>query len=261
MLMVQELQMEYLMRIRVLSAAFLAALSLCLCPAGWAVDFFFQPDTANGNVGDTVTLAGRIGPTELLRGFTVYMAYDTNVIDLAAAPVPGTLIAGRPGLDFRYLDHVPVAPHRLEISATIFGSSFWAGPGEIFRARFVLRRCADQDIVAPSNPFFLSSTGVSLPVTYDPASVLICPRVPAAPLFLTIAAAPLPWVTLYWQPVATDTLGRSLLAPVEYRVFRQQVLPSLLPPVLVITLSDTTFSEPLNGGVLHHYYVQARTPD
>lgn len=236
------------------------ALILAVCPAGCAVDFFFEPDTATGNVGDTITLAGRIGPSDLLRAFTVYMAYDTNVLDLAAPPVPGALIAGRPGLDFRYLDHVPVAPHRLEIGATIFSTSYWAGPGEIFRARFVLRQCADQNIVAPNNPFFLSSTSVSLPVTYDPATVLICPRIPVAPSALTIAAWPPDSVTLYWNPVTLDTLGRLLLAPAEYRIFRQQIVPPL-PPVIVATVSDTTYAEPQTGPFIHHYYIQAHSPD
>ena len=93
-----------------------------------ATELYFQPDTSFGAIGDTVDISAWITSSETVRGFTIYMYYDTNQVDLAAAPIPGALIAGLSGLDFRYADHIVAAPNWLEVGATIFGSTFWAGP-------------------------------------------------------------------------------------------------------------------------------------
>jgi len=101
--------------------ALLALTFLCLLfPAScWAVDFFFLPDTARGDVGDTVIFSGYIGPSDSMRAFTVYLGYDTTRIRLAMPPTPGDLIAGREGLQFYYYDHTWVNPDRLDIGAAV----------------------------------------------------------------------------------------------------------------------------------------------
>ena len=108
-----------------------------------AIEFFFAPDSSFGQVGDTVMLSGRIGPSDTLRGFTIYIFNDTNIVDLAEAPAPGSLISGRQGLDFRFADHIVASPEWLEVGATVFSNDYWAGPGELFAIRFVFRQCGE----------------------------------------------------------------------------------------------------------------------
>jgi len=114
-----------------------------------AIELFFEPDTTVADSGQIVEFSCLIGPSDLLRGFTVYMAYDTNMIDLYEPPVPGALVANQQGLQFNYFDHAPFQPNRLEIGATIFSEDFWQGPGEIFRMRMILRTCGVESIDAP----------------------------------------------------------------------------------------------------------------
>jgi len=141
---------------------------------GLAIDFYFEPDTAFGEVSETVLLSGRIGPSDLMRGFTVYMAYDTNLVRLAEPVVPGSLIVGREGLSFGYFDH-DYLPDLLEVYGTIMSPSvdFWAGPGELFQLRFELRMCGDAEITAPYPPFFVDAQGGFPPVTFHPAMILV----------------------------------------------------------------------------------------
>lgn len=226
-----------------------------------AIDFFFAPDTISGGVGDTVELSGQIGTTDLMRGFTVYIAYDTNGIDLSAPPVPGTLIADRNGLNFNYFDHVPIHPDRLEIGGTVFGTDFWSGPGELFRVRFVLRMCTDAPLTSAGAPFFVDANGMYPPVTFHPAVVLICPRVPAAVGGLTIYPFGSTAVMLRWPAVTADYLNRPLFTSPHYVVLRQQVLPIELPVQNVASTSDTSFVDPLETGVEYLYYIVAESEE
>jgi hypothetical protein len=141
---------------------------------GLAIDFYFEPDTAFGEVSETVLLSGRIGPSELMRGFTVYMEYDTNLIHLAEPVLPGSLIVDREGLSFGYFDH-DYLPDLLEVYGTVMSPSvdFWAGPGELFQLRFELRMCGDAEITAPHPPFFVDAQGGFPPVTFHPAMIII----------------------------------------------------------------------------------------
>jgi hypothetical protein len=231
--------------------------SLLLPTPGRALDFFFQPDTTIGNVGQTVLLSGQIGASPLMRGFTVYMAYDTNTIDLYEPPEPGTLIAGHSGLDFNYFDHAPFAPNRLEIGGTIFGTDFWQGPGELFRVRFLLRRCADAPITAPFPPFFVDASEGFPPVIFYPAAVFVCERVPQSPQELTIHPDSPTSVILRWSPVTQDIFGRALFAPPSYRVTRQQILPFIMPVETVATVSSLFFVESLAAGDEYTYEIIA----
>ena len=226
--------------------------------AAFGIDFFFFPDTTFGNVGDTITLSGQIGPSVPLRGFTVYMTYDTNVVDLVPPPTAGVLIAGRQGLQFNYFDHVPIHPDRLEIGATVFSTDFWAGPGEIFQMRMVLRSCQDAAIASAGAPFFVDAQGTYPQVIYDPAVVMVCPRIPAAVNGLTTYPQ-LTSLVLRWPEVTTDYLGRPLLVQPTYAIFRQQIAPDLLPVVQVASTPDTVYTDLPDAGEAHLYYVITQT--
>jgi len=223
------------------------------------IDLFFSPDTSSGDVGQMVLLSGRIGPSDLLRGFTVYLAYDTSLIDLSEPPVPGSLIADRQGLQFNYFDHVPIHPDRLEIGGTIFGTDFWAGPGELFQVRFLLRSCADAPITSAGAPFFVDANGNYPSVTFNPAAVLICDRIPAPVSGLTICPLASSGVSLRWPTVSTDYLGRPLFASPEYLVFRQQMQPTELPPEFVAMTSDTFLIDPEDADGEWLYHIVTRT--
>ncbi len=230
---------------------------LMLSSPGVAVDFVFQPDTSEGDVGESVWLSGQIGASELMRSFTIYLQYDTNRIDLLEPPVAGTLIAGRQGLDFRYLDHVPSEPDWLEIGATVFSTDFWAGPGELFRVRFLLRSCADVVISAPFGVAFRTSGNVYVLGTYDPPAILICDRIPASITQLTIIPAPSS-VTLRWPSVHLDTLGRPLIQTPVYLIYREPILPPQ-PESLIATIPDTFFIDPFQTGDEYIYRVTVQT--
>ena len=228
--------------------------ALISAPASLAIDFFFAPDTSTGEIGQTVLLSGRIGPSDLMRGFTVYMAYDTNVIDLSEPPVPGALIADRQGLQFNYFDHVAIHPDRLEIGGTVFGSDFWAGPGELFQMRMLLRSCADAPITSAGAPFFVDANGNYPAVTFHPAVVLVCARIPAAVSALTIHPVSNS-VILRWPAVTTDYLGRPLFTSPSYAIYRQQILPNELPPENIGITNTTLYVDPLNTGASYSYYL------
>jgi hypothetical protein len=225
-----------------------------------AVDFYFSPDTAQGNVGDTVMFLGRIGPSDLMRGFTVYLGYDTNKMKLAAAPKPGSLVASRQGLSFFYYDHIPTFPDRLDIGAAVYSTDYWSGPGDLFSVRFVLRGCGDVMIADPYAPRFTAPDGTTMPWSFDSATVLICDRVPEAPEHVTIAAAA-SVVILRWDVVTTDIRGRSLLAPATYAVFRERLRPTYLPPVQIALLEGTSCADSTRSALACRYYVIARTSE
>ncbi|MBK6765054.1 MAG: hypothetical protein IPG71_01740 [bacterium] len=218
---------------------------------------FLTPDSLFSNGGDTVTVSCMIGPSELLRGYTVYLAYDTNHVDLIAPPTAGTLIAGRVGLQFNFFDHIPIQPNRLEVSATVFGTDFWAGPGELFQARFRVTGCNDWGIYPPFNPFLVSATGSLPPSTLTGATVLACERVPQAPDSLTIVWVP-NGVALRWKPVMLDTLGRGLLIPPLYEVWRSEVMPTDLPFAVIGSTPLPTFTDSTSSGDEHLYHVRAQ---
>ena len=243
--------------------ALLALTFLCLLfPAScWAVDFFFLPDTARGDVGDTVIFSGYIGPSDSMRAFTVYLGYDTTRIRLAMPPTPGDLIAGREGLQFYYYDHTWVNPDRLDIGAAVYSTDYWAGPGELFEVRFLLLRCGDEPVVAPYFPRFVAPDGSTMPWTFNPAAVLICDRVPESPSYLTIHSSPPQMVTLRWSPVTHDTLGRPLVLPVYYEVVRQQILPTEEPPATIATVSDTFFVDSTGSTSECLYRIFAQTDE
>jgi hypothetical protein len=221
-----------------------------------AIDFFFQPDTSSGNIGDTIRLSGRIGPSDTLRGFTIYLSNDTTVLDLASPPVAGSLIANRQGLDFRYLDHVASEPDWLEIGATVFSTDYWAGPGELFQVSFVLRQCGDISLSASVG--FRRPNATYIAGNYDPPEIFICRAVPQYPTCLTLSPAPPEGIVLRWCSVTLDTLGHELLAPPNYRVWRQQILPVVNPAAPVATVPDTFFTDPFDTGTDYIYYVTAQ---
>ena len=224
---------------------------------GRAIDFFFLPDTSFGNIGDTITLSAHIGPSDTLRGFTIYMEYDTNEIDLAYPPLPGTLLAGRPGLDFRYADHIPAAPEWLEVGATIFGNSFWAGPGELFTIRFALRACAD--VVPTADVGFRRPDASFILGDFNPPLIVICPRPPQAAGELVIYPYDPSSVILRWNTVTLDTFGNPLANPPLYDVVRQQVQPVVLPEATIATIPDTFYVDPFDTGTEYLYHIITQT--
>jgi hypothetical protein len=240
------------------------AMLVCLgsFQSGLAIDFFFEPDTAFGEAGDTILVSGRIGSSDSMRGFTVYIAYDTNLIDLAEPVVPGSLIAGRQGLNFGFFDH-DYLPDLLEVYGTIMNPSvdFWAGPGELFQLRFELRMCADAPMTAPYSPFFIDAEGGFPPVTFHPGLTAICGRVPLSTDSLTIEVVPPDSVLLRWPSVRQDTLGRPLFEPAEYAIFRQQMLPVPMPQVRIATVSDTFLADSIGTGTEYLYYVITQTDE
>jgi hypothetical protein len=223
----------------------------------YAIDLFFQPDTTFGNVGDTIQLSARIGASDTLRAFTVYLVYDTNQIDLATAPIPGSLIASRQGLDFRYSDHSGAAPYRLEIGATVFSTDYWAGPGEVFVARFVLRACVDPVISAEVG--FRRPNSTFIAGNYIPPLIYICGRVPQSISTLTITQSPIGMFALRWQAVRLDTLGRQLLSIPQYDIFREQVWPSTISPSFIISVTDTFYSDTIDANGEYLFHVVVRT--
>ncbi len=235
------------------SAALLVLLLILVSSSVYGVDFYFVQDSTYGGLGDTVTLSGRIGPSDTLRSFTIYLYNDTTLIDLVPPATAGSLIAGHSGLQFDYFDHPPNAPHRLEIGGTIFGTDFWAGPGELFQVRFVLRGCGD--VPLPADVGFRRPNGTFILGNYDAPVFLICDRVPASASELVIYRNNPVSMILHWGAVTQDTLGRLLLGPPEYLVYRQQIEPLLLPPVLIATVSDTFYVDPLDAADENVYHV------
>jgi hypothetical protein len=236
-----------------------AVLTAFACPGAYALDFFFVPDTSAGNIGETVLLSGQIGDSPLMRGFTVYMAYDTNVIDVSEPPVAGSLISGHSGLQFNYFDHAPFEPNLLEIGGTIFGTDFWQGPGELFQVRFALRQCAVEDVVAPYAPYFLAADGDHPTVTYHAATVIVCPGLPMSPSGLTVYPNSPSSVQLLWPAVALNFAGQPLPSAPVYRIYRQQILPSVLPVEIIATVADTVYIDDLTTGTDYIYQVTAQT--
>ena len=220
-----------------------------------AIDFFFEPDTAFGEIGQVVQFSGRISESELMRGYTVYMVYDTNRIDLYEPPLPGALIVNQQGMQFNYFDHAPFQPTLLEIGATVFGTDFWQGPGEIFTMRMILRTCGNELIAAPYPPFFVAANETYPPVTYHQALVRICNVIPEAANQLTIMLNDPLSMILRWSPVTQDTSGFPLPASPTYVIVRQQVLPTLLPPENAGTTLDTFFVDPQGPGTDYIYHI------
>ncbi len=242
------------MSLRILaSVIFTIALSSMLTSAG-ATELYFLPDTSSGAIGDTVDLSAWITSSDTVRGFTIYMVYDTNYVDLAAPPVPGALLAGRPGLDFRYSDHIIAAPDWLEVGATIFGTSFWAGPGELFRMRMILRDCGNITMTASFG--LRRPDGSFIAGDFNPPVFAICTAPPMAPDSLTIF-----WTgtsaVLRWKAVTLDTLGFVLPQPPLYRIFRNQEMPAVLPFVVIDSTFGTTAEDSLATGTEHLYYIEA----
>ena len=250
--------LEVLMLVR-LTCAILLIIGLAFCPSAFALDFFFSPDTSTGNTGQTVVLSGQIGSSQLMRGFTVYMAYDTNVIDISEPPVAGSLVANQQGLQFNYFDHAPFEPQVLEIGATVFGTDFWQGPGELFRVRFALRQCGIQDITAPYAPFFVAADETYPVVTYHNGTIMICQGMPRNPEHLTVNVSSPLAITLYWSPVTRSTFGQPLPTAPVYRIYRQQLLPSVLPAEIIATVPDTFYTDPQSSGLEYIYTVTAQT--
>ena len=235
------------------------SIALLLTSPAAAIDVFFVPDTVSGQVNQTVTLSVQISPTDLMRSFTIYMAYDTNRFDLYEPPTPGPVIAGHAGLQFNYFDHAPFLPNVLEVTATIFGSDFWQGPGEIFQVRFILRSCGDEPLVAPYPPFFIAADDSYPPGNFHPALVRICNVVPRPAQSLTISRFDPLSVILRWLPVTQDTSGLPLPSAPSYLVSRQQILPSVQPPVFIATVPDTFYTDPYDAGVEYLYQIITQT--
>jgi hypothetical protein len=231
------------------SASFLAC--LCLSQPAAAIEIFLAPDTVRGDAGESVVVSGQIGATSIMRGFTVYLAYDTTVLDVAEAPEAGTLVSGLSGLNFNYFDHPSFEPNVLEIGGTVFGTDLWSGPGELFRVRFALRRCMDMMITAPFVPFLVDSAGGLPAAHFTPTLVTVCGRVPAAPQGLTAYCVE-DTLRIRWQAVRQDTLGRMLFVEPVYAVLRERLSP--LPDVILLAVVADTFyaDSTLIGEYLYH---------
>jgi hypothetical protein len=240
------------MRTRFLLILLVFALS-ALFKRAEAVELFFLPDTSFGQIGDTVTLSALMTASDTVRSFAVYMVYDTNLVDLASAPVPGALVAGRAGLDFRYADHVPAAPDWLEVGATVFSTDYWAGPGELFQVRFVFRGCGDVSMTADVG--FRRPNGTFIPGTFNPPEFRICGHVPQNTSMLTIREFSVNSIILRWYSVTLDTLGQPLPPPVLYIVYRQQIEPTQGAVTLISTVPDTTYVDNFDTGTQYTYYV------
>ncbi|MBI5060519.1 hypothetical protein HZB60_12155 [candidate division KSB1 bacterium] len=246
------------MRIRILTR--LSLLLLMTVPA-LSLDFYLDPDTLQASAGQEVTLSARITASDLLRSFTVYLAYDTNVIDLIPPLLPGPLVAGHSGLQFDYFDHAPMHPTLLEVTATIIGSDLWQGPGELFQLTLATRTCGDAVMTAPFAPIFLDGGGNAVPVAFAGAIVGVCPRVPQPASNLTCYQNLGPTVILRWHEVLLDTLQRPLWSAPIYRVLGQQMLPVPEPEVVLTETADTVASNTIGmDGQSWNYRVIVLTP-
>jgi len=161
-------------------------------------------------------------------------------------------------MQFNYFDHAPFEPDLLEIGATVFGTDFWQGPGEIFHARFNLRQCGVEQLVAPYPPFFVAADDSYPIVTYHPATVKICFVVPSLPQALTIYPDSPLSVRLFWGAVTLDSNNQPLPTAPVYNIYRQQLNPLPGPDQVIATVSDTfyTDSDFLNGECLYHVTAQ-----
>jgi hypothetical protein len=232
-----------------------AVLIACCGSTAQAIELYFTPDSSFAAVGDTIQLSARITASDTLRGFSVYMVYDTNQIDLVGVPIPGPLIASRAGLDFRYADHIVSAPDWLEVGATVFSTDYWAGPGELFQMSMVMRGCGDLTMTAELG--FRRPSGEYIPGDFTSPVFLVCDRVPADPGHVVISPLPVGVVSLRWNQVRLDTLGRPILYPVIYDLHRQQILPSMGPDLVIVSTADTTYIDPLDGTESYNYTVTA----
>jgi hypothetical protein len=232
-------------------------IALTLPRSGLAIDLFLTPDSIQGLAGQVVTLSGEISATDLMRSFTVYFEYDTNRVDLFAPPMAGPVIAGHVGLQFNYFDHAPILPTLLEVTATVFGTDFWQGPGVLFQAQFLLRDCGDVPITAPYEPFLISAVSTYPPATFTPTAVLICDRVPQPPSQLVIYPAAPTAIRLNWDAVRFDTLNRPLLAIPVYQIERQAIQPVLGPLTVIAVTPDTFYTDSQDGTIQYNYDIRA----
>lgn len=215
---------------------------------------WLDPDSIFANNGDTVTVQCWIGPTPPMRGFAVYLAYDTNHVDLVGAPQQGSVIQGHSGLQFGYFDHTPIIPNRLEVGGTVFSTDFWEGPGPLFSAQFRVIGCGDFSIYPAYPPDLVDGTGASPDATMLGNVVLSCERVALPPDSLTIVWAG-SVARLRWRPVTLDTLGRLLISPPLYRIFRSEEAPLIVPFTVIDSTLSTSYDDASAAGETHLYYV------
>lgn len=237
-------------RIAGLLIAFLISLSIGMEPAH-STEMSFDPDTVNADLGDTITISAYITSSITVRSFTVYLTYDTNDVDLVNAPVPGALITSLPGLDFRYSDHIPAAPDWLEVGATIFGNTFWAGPGELFQLSLVVRECG---ALPMSGSFSLREPdGTFHPGDFSPPALFMCDAPPTEPDSLTIF-----WTgtaaDLRWRPVTLNTFGQTLAQPPMYYIYRAD---DVSPFVIIDSTMATVYTDLTVPADNQFYYVTA----
>jgi len=219
-----------------------------------ATEMYFTPDTTVASIGDTILFTAYITASDTVRGFTVYMVYDTNDVDLAVVPTASTLIAGLPGLDFRYADHIVAAPAWLEVGATVFGTTYWAGPGAVFQFGLVMRECGD---IPMTGSFGMRRpNGSFIPGDFTPPRIFVCDPIPAEPESLTVF-----WTGtaahLRWNLVAMNTWGFPLPDPPVYVIYRAEEQPSILPYVAIDTVATTQYLDSTGTGIEHLYYVKA----
>jgi hypothetical protein len=219
-----------------------------------ATEMYFQPDTTYAQIGDTILFTAYITASETVRSFTVYMTYDTNDVDLAVAPTPGSLIAGLPGLDFRYADHIIAAPEWLEVGATVFGTTYWAGPGAVFQFGLVMRECGD---IPMTGSFGLRRPdGSFIAGTFTAPRLFTCDPQPENPDSLTIF-----WTgtdaLLKWTPVSLSTFGYPLPSAPSYIIYRREELPTQTPYAPIDTTTATTYLDVAPPGDKHMYYIKA----
>jgi hypothetical protein len=204
-------------------------------------------------------MSAQIDASVPLRGFVVYLRYDTTMIKLAVPPVTGTLVRNVPGLNFSYFDHPPFYPTLLSVGGAVMGSATFSGPGELFQIRFLLRQCGDASISMSGTPYLQDTNGVFITSSYTPAVIMVCPRIPVAVSGLTISQMPNNSFALYWPPASTDLLGRRLFVPVAYRVLRQQIQPEILSPLELTVVADTSYVDvnPAGTQCLYHIVVSS----
>jgi len=223
-------------------------------PSALATEMYFTPDTVNADIGDTIMFSANITASDTVRSFTVYLTYDTNEVDLVVAPTPGALLVGRPGLDFRYSDHIVAAPEWLEVGATIFGNSFWAGPGELFQFGLVVRDCGVLPITASFS--LRAPDGTFMPGTFAPPALFMCEAPPVAPDSLTIF-----WTgsdaQLRWKAVTKNIFGQILTQPPMYYIFRADELSELFPFVAIDSTLSLDYLDTTASGPSGFYFVKA----
>ena len=85
------------------------------------------------------------------------------------------------------------------------------------------------------------------------------PTTPMSPGALTVYLNSASSVVLRWNAVTQTIAGQPLPTAPTYRIYRQQILPSVLPAEITATVPDTVYTDPLTSGTEYHYWVTAQS--